>query len=67
LRRRGVGQALAQRVRIVQACTELGATNLRRRLERRAFTSAGELEAEIDAYIAETNVDPKPFVDQDRR
>ena len=28
LRRRGVGQALAQRVRIVLACAEPGATNL---------------------------------------
>jgi transposase len=28
LRRRGVGQALAQRIRVVLACAELGATNL---------------------------------------
>ncbi len=28
LRRRGVGQALAQRVRVVLACAEPGATNL---------------------------------------
>ena len=34
----------------------------RRRLERGAFTSTGELEAAILAYIAETNADPKPFV-----
>jgi transposase len=34
----------------------------RRRLERGAFTSTGELEAAIHAYIAETNADPKPFV-----
>ncbi len=29
LRRRGVGQALAQRIRVVLACAEPGATNLR--------------------------------------
>ena len=34
----------------------------RRRLERGAFTSTGDLEAAILAYIAETNADPKPFV-----
>ena len=28
LRRRGVGQALAQRIRVVLACAEFGATNL---------------------------------------
>ena len=28
LRRRGVGQALAQRIRVVLACAEPGATNL---------------------------------------
>ena len=28
LRRRGVGQALAQRVRVILACAEPGATNL---------------------------------------
>ena len=33
----------------------------RRRLERGAFTSTGDLEAAILAYIAETNTDPKPF------
>ena len=34
----------------------------RRRLERGAFTSTGDLEAAIHAYITETNADPKPFV-----
>ena len=34
----------------------------RRRLARGAFTSTGELEAAIHAYIAETNAEPKPFV-----
>ena len=34
----------------------------RRRLERGAFTSVGDLEAAILAYVAETNADPKPFV-----
>ena len=34
----------------------------RRRLERGAFTSVGDLEAAILAYIAETNADPKPFI-----
>jgi transposase len=34
----------------------------RRRLARGAFTSVGDLEAAILAYIAETNADPKPFV-----
>ncbi len=34
----------------------------RRRLERGAFTSTADLEAAIQAYIAETNADPKPFV-----
>ena len=34
----------------------------RRRLQRGAFTSVGDLEAAILAYIAETNADPKPFV-----
>ena len=34
----------------------------RRRLERGAFTSTGDLEAAILAYIAETNTNPKPFV-----
>jgi transposase len=33
----------------------------RRRLERGAFTSVGDLETAILAYIAETNADPKPF------
>jgi transposase len=33
----------------------------RRRLERGAFTSTGDLEAAILAFIAETNTDPKPF------
>jgi transposase len=33
----------------------------RRRLERGAFASAGDLEAAIHAYIAETNAAPKPF------
>lgn len=33
----------------------------RRRLERGAFTSTGDLEAAIPAYIAETNPSPKPF------
>ena len=33
-----------------------------RRLERGAFTSTGDLEAAILAYIAETNTHPKPFV-----
>ena len=33
----------------------------RRRLERGAFTSTGDLEEAILAYIAETNADPKPF------
>ena len=34
----------------------------RRHLERGAFTSTGDLETAILAYIAETNADPKPFV-----
>lgn len=34
----------------------------RRRLERAAFTSTGDLKAAILAYIAETNSKPKPFV-----
>jgi transposase len=34
----------------------------RRRLERGAFTSTDDLEQAILAYIAATNVDPKPFV-----
>lgn len=34
----------------------------RRRLERGAFTSTADLEAAIQAYITETNADPKPFV-----
>ncbi len=34
----------------------------RRRLARGAFTSTGDLEEAILAYIAETNADPKPFV-----
>jgi transposase len=34
----------------------------RRRLQRGAFTSTGELEQAILAYIAETTADPKPFV-----
>ena len=34
----------------------------RRRLERGAFTSTVVLEAAINAYIAENNADPKPFV-----
>jgi hypothetical protein len=34
----------------------------RRRLERGASTSVGDLEAAIHAYIAETNADPKPFI-----
>jgi transposase len=34
----------------------------RRRLERGAFTSTGDLEEAILSYIAETNADPKPFV-----
>jgi transposase len=34
----------------------------RRRLERGAFTSTGDLETAIQAYIAETNADPEPFV-----
>jgi hypothetical protein len=34
----------------------------RRRLERGAFTSTAALEAAINAYIAENNADPKPFV-----
>jgi transposase len=33
----------------------------RRHLERGAFTSTGDLETAILAYIAETNADPKPF------
>jgi transposase len=33
----------------------------RRRLERGAFTSTGDLEQAILAYIAETNADPRPF------
>ncbi|WP_207541328.1 IS630 family transposase [Sabulicella rubraurantiaca] len=34
----------------------------RRRLERGAFTSIGDLEAAIQGYIAETNAAPRPFV-----
>ncbi len=34
----------------------------RRRLERGAFTNTADLESAIQAYIAETNADPKPFV-----
>ncbi len=34
----------------------------RRRLERGAFTSTGDLEQAILAYIAATNADPRPFV-----
>jgi transposase len=34
----------------------------RRRLERGVFTSTGDLEAAILAYVAETNADPRPFV-----
>jgi transposase len=34
----------------------------RRRLGRGAFTSTADLEAAIQAYIAETNAAPKPFV-----
>jgi transposase len=34
----------------------------RQRLARGAFTSVGDLEAAILAYVAETNADPKPFV-----
>jgi transposase len=34
----------------------------RRRLGRGVFTSTGDLEAAIHAYIAETNANPKPFV-----
>src|SRR3954470_3047263 len=34
----------------------------RRRLARGAFTSTGDLEVAILAYIAETNTNPKPFV-----
>jgi transposase len=34
----------------------------RRRLARGAFTSTGDLEAAIQAYIAETNADPRPFI-----
>jgi transposase len=34
----------------------------RRRLERGAFTSTDDLERAIQAYIAATNADPKPFV-----
>lgn len=34
----------------------------RRHLDRGAFTSTGDLETAILAYIAETNADPKPFV-----
>lgn len=34
----------------------------RRCLERDAFTSVGDLEATIHAYIAETNAEPKPLV-----
>jgi hypothetical protein len=34
----------------------------RRRLERGVFTSTGELEEAIHAYIAANNADPKPFV-----
>jgi transposase len=34
----------------------------RRHLERGAFTSTGDLETAILAYIAATNADPKPFV-----
>ena len=34
----------------------------RRRLERGAFASTGDLEAAILAYSAETNTNPKPFV-----
>ncbi len=34
----------------------------RRRLERGAFTSTAGLGAAIEAYIAETNADPRPFV-----
>jgi transposase len=34
----------------------------RRRLERAACTSTAALKAAINAYIAENNADPKPFV-----
>ena len=34
----------------------------RRRLERGAFTSTGDLDEAILAYIAANNADPKPFV-----
>jgi len=34
----------------------------RRRLERGAFTSTADLEAAINAYVAENNAAPKPFV-----
>jgi transposase len=34
----------------------------RRRLERGAFTSTAALEAAINAYIAENNAEPKPFI-----
>ena len=34
----------------------------RRRLQRGAFTSTGDLERTILTYIAEANADPKPFV-----
>jgi transposase len=34
----------------------------RRRLGRGAFTSVGDLEEAIHAYIAETNAEPKPFI-----
>ena len=45
LRRRGVGQALAQRVRIVSACAEPGATNLGvvQALARRQPADGGDL------------------------
>ena len=34
----------------------------RRRLQRGVFTSTADLEAAIQAYIDQTNADPKPFI-----
>ncbi len=34
----------------------------RRRLQRGVFTSTADLEAAIQAYIDQTNAEPKPFI-----
>jgi hypothetical protein len=47
---------------LVNAVEEFFAKLSRRRLKRGVFRSVVDLQAAINRFVAETNVDPKPFM-----